>query len=193
MFQILRISNAIFFICFIVITIGSSLCTDISSQNILFDHNVVDEFQAAQPSKEEKMKNFEHWMKNQTRPIKTKLDIQISKNSYFATATEDISKNTAVIEIPLELMMNADSAKQTFLGGIMQQYPKLLTGRTILCLHLLVEKHNSTSFWKPYIDILPTAEEMNTPMFWTTPEREELRGSWTLERTLADLYGITEE
>lgn len=51
------------------------------------------------------------------------------------------------------------------------------SGWVPLLLTLMYEYRNEDSKWKPYLELLPNAEEFGHPLFWTVEELEdELKG-----------------
>ncbi|XP_005090792.1 actin-histidine N-methyltransferase [Aplysia californica] len=91
-------------------------------------------------------------------------------------ATRDLKEAEKLLQIPRKLMFTVDSAKQTALGPLIAEDKILqVMPNVILALHLLNEKLNPQSFWKPYIDILPT--QYSTPLYWGPDDLQLLKGS----------------
>lgn len=74
--------------------------------------------------------------------------------------------------------MTSQNAFDSSIGGIFHDYQDLINGGSILAVFLLYERFNPSSFWKPYLDVLP--KELEIPMFWKEEERELLKGTWVL-------------
>lgn len=132
----------------------------------------------------------------------------LSKKVYYngvqgMVATRAIQRGEAVLRVPQHLVLTTDSAfSDPDLGPILQNYTLRVNGlgadtRAPLAILLLWIKNNPNSVagrrWGPYVASLPTASESQSPFFWSRQERAELQGTWVLDRTLADLEGITSE
>jgi hypothetical protein len=57
-----------------------------------------------------------------------------------------------------------------------------------ISLFLCLERQKKTSFWKPYIETLPS--QLNLPMFWSREEILSLRGSVTYGLAIQQLIGV---
>jgi hypothetical protein len=58
------------------------------------------------------------------------------------------------MHIPSKMLMNVETAKRSPIGIALEEHPDLIVGKSRLVLHLIYEKHNPTSFWKPYLGTL---------------------------------------
>ncbi|XP_059178140.1 actin-histidine N-methyltransferase-like [Physella acuta] len=95
---------------------------------------------------------------------------------YGLKATRDIKENDKFLQIPRKLMLTVDSAKKSSLGSLIAEDKILqVMPNVTLALHLLNEKLNPESFWKPYIDILPS--KYSLPLYWSSEHLQYLKGS----------------
>lgn len=70
---------------------------------------------------------------------------------------------------------------------------ELLSSHTYLATYLLEEKHQGNdSFWKPFIDILPTSYR-NMPIFFDDEEKSYLTGSFSLKKMAERIESLTTE
>lgn len=93
-------------------------------------------------------------------------------------AKKDFKKGEPFLQVPRKLMFTCQAMQNTPLGQLLK-VDKFLAQSPSLCLalHLLVEKHNHSSFWTPYIKTLP--KSYGTCLYFTLEELEGLRGSPT--------------
>lgn len=107
-------------------------------------------------------------------------------------ATMDFPKASLIIAVPRKLMMNLESAKKTCMGSIIKNDVLLSNMPNVaLSMFLLLEKFKESSFWKPYLDILPT--NYTTVLYFTLDELKELTGSPTLRTALLQNKNIARQ
>eukprot|EP01041_Mallomonas_annulata_P003490 gene3490-6947_t len=105
-------------------------------------------------------------------------------------AVEHIEEEEIIIEIPLKCLITVEMGKDTDVGrAILSSNIELDAPKHIfLMLYMLIDRKNSSSFFKPYYDILPPTLK-NMPIFWDENELKYLEGSYLLyqidERKLA--------
>lgn len=109
-------------------------------------------------------------------------------------ATKDLAKGYPIVTIPKKLFMSLDNPivlEEPYLSEI--PFPPTLNVK--LAFWLIVEKLNSASFWKPYIDMLP--EKYPTFLHYTVQDMQELKGSCALPYAINQfkkyvrVYGVT--
>ncbi|KAA8500067.1 Ribulose-1,5 bisphosphate carboxylase/oxygenase large subunit N-methyltransferase, chloroplastic [Porphyridium purpureum] len=93
-------------------------------------------------------------------------------------ARREITQSEALFQIPKALVITKSTAQQ-LLGK------HVITDETdefiALALALLTEStKGARSFYKPYLDIIPSMEELNPLFLWSEEDRQVLRGSPTL-------------
>lgn len=91
-------------------------------------------------------------------------------------ATKDFQRGEQFVTIPHKMILSLDNLSETA-AEILDQVPVLDTMPNVkLAFVLVIERLNgNTSFWKPYIDLLP--ERYSTVMYFTPSEMNELKGS----------------
>jgi len=90
-------------------------------------------------------------------------------------ARREITQGQPLFSIPEELVMTKEKAKKTLGSGLVTDD---MDEFIALALLLIVERgKGDTSFWKPYLDIIPQDEELNPLFRWKDEEKALLKGS----------------
>jgi protein-histidine N-methyltransferase len=94
-----------------------------------------------------------------------------------------IPSYTEILYVPHSHVMTSEKAKASPIGQrIISSKCPITSKHSYLAAFLLEEKHkDGESFWKPYLDILPS-KYRNMPIFFTDKELEWLKGSFTYQR-----------
>lgn len=88
-------------------------------------------------------------------------------------AGKDLKKDEIFITIPRNMIMSLDNVNASI--APMMSLPLIESMSNVkLAFWLIVEKLNSDSFWKPYLDTLP--EKYSTVMNFSVAEMQELKG-----------------
>jgi len=97
-------------------------------------------------------------------------------------AKRKVKTNEDVLYVPFCQLMTSEVARASEVGTQIQESNVQLRSRhSFLAAYLLQEKANPSSYWKPYIDILP--EEYDTvPLFFSQEQLDELEGSMSLDK-----------
>jgi histone-lysine N-methyltransferase SETD3 len=97
-------------------------------------------------------------------------------------AARNVPNNVILLEVPMNYIMTTDLCKASRLGRrIDTSGVKLMTSHTYVAALLVQERFNPTSFWKPYISILPRTFK-TMPLHFQDCEIDELEGSLVLPR-----------
>jgi len=105
---------------------------------------------------------------------------------------QDVEQSSLVIAVPRKLMMSVESSKRSMVRDLIDKVEILKNmPNVLLAIYLLVEKFSENPYWKPYLDILPTA--YNTVLYFSVGELEELKGSPTLEVALKQIKSIVRQ
>lgn len=150
-------------------------------------------------SHEDRMANltkFEEWMQqNGVNFENLKPEDYGTEYGIGLKAKTDIQKADILLEVPYKMMMTAEKAKHSYLGDFVESKKILSEMPNIsLAIYLHCERFNPDSFYKPYIDVLPS--EYNTVLYFTPQELEILKGSSafyhaiTQCKSIARQYGI---
>ncbi|KAH7424534.1 hypothetical protein KP509_11G013100 [Ceratopteris richardii] len=86
-----------------------------------------------------------------------------------------VAQNEDVLSVPQELWMSVAVAR---LHPTIGPFCQNLRPWVALALLLLYEKAMPSSFWRPYIDILP--DTLDSPLFWSNEELMQLEGTQLL-------------
>jgi len=94
---------------------------------------------------------------------------------------EDLQPGDVILDIPESLWMTEASANRTAYGPVLKQLRdgKHIDETQAVALLLLTEKYNSSSFWKPWLDVLPL--EFETPLYYPAEDLQELVGTSALD------------
>lgn len=95
---------------------------------------------------------------------------------------QDLPARKVILSIPKTHIMTTDMAKRSKVGRQLRK-PGLYLSCTdsYLAMYLLAERSNPSSFWRPFIDILPK-KYSTMPIFFTDDELTWLKGSFALDK-----------
>ncbi|KAI9184252.1 Histone-lysine N-methyltransferase setd3 [Blastocladiella emersonii ATCC 22665] len=137
----------------------------------------------------ERLSKFKKWLVangvSKDAPVEFKANLH---EGVGAVATRDVAKDEEVLRIPRSLVMSTMSAQRSprirdFLTADRQVNG--LPAAVILVVHLLEHKFDPTSFYKPYLDVLPDAFAL--PYFFDPEDLAELKGSSVLREVYVQL------
>ncbi|KAB0796778.1 hypothetical protein PPYR_10839 [Photinus pyralis] len=107
-------------------------------------------------------------------------------------AERDVEESSLIITVPEALMMTIDAAEKSELGYLLETDPMLKNMPNVaLAIFLLLENFRGKSFWKPYMDILPTV--YSTVLYFSLDELQDLQVSSTLESSLKQIANIVRQ
>lgn len=140
---------------------------------------------------------FNSWLaKSGVANSKVKLAVDMGPGARGMVATADIAAGDSILDIPFSMLMTLNTAQNGPLKEVVNA--KQLNPTVILALHLLDEKFNATSAFRPWLEMLPTTFE--TPIHWSDDELDELQGSTvfsvtkkrkeTLQADYTNLFGV---
>jgi len=93
-----------------------------------------------------------------------------------------IQADEDVLYVPFCQLMTTEIARASKVGRqIIESGVQLRSRHSMLAAYVLQEKANPTSYWKPYIDILPEAYD-TVPLFFSETQLAELEGSMAIEK-----------
>ncbi|KAI8938709.1 hypothetical protein NX059_004575 [Plenodomus lindquistii] len=112
-------------------------------------------------------------------------DLRIEDAGRGIVATRDIPEDSTLFTIPRNAIINVETSKiAELLPGVFdgtlnndsdEDAEPLDPWASLILVMLREYLQGDKSYWKPYIDILPTTFE--TPIFWTEDELKELEGT----------------
>mmetsp|Transcript_11894 Transcript_11894/g.17743 ORF Transcript_11894/g.17743 Transcript_11894/m.17743 type:complete len:511 (+) Transcript_11894:62-1594(+) len=95
-------------------------------------------------------------------------------------ANKEIKEGDELFSIPLELLMTKERSEQVFGKEIITPEMNEYIAIALLLIH---EKSKNDSFWKPYIDVLPTIEEVAPTWSWSEEDLSYMEGSPVIRAT----------
>ncbi|XP_064489600.1 actin-histidine N-methyltransferase-like isoform X1 [Ornithodoros turicata] len=136
------------------------------------------------PERTNKWDAFLDWCTKNGADMKHVEIKDIGNGEYGMTAKQAIEEGDEILHVPRKLMMSALAAHSSRLGQLLQEDPVLKSMPNItLALFLILElSSGETSFWSPYISILP--DSFNTVLYFSVSDLELLRGSVVLDDAL---------
>ena len=96
-------------------------------------------------------------------------------------ATRNLQSEEILIEVPLQCLITVERGKATDVGlAVLEAELELDAPKHVfLMLFVLLDRRNTSSFFAPYYDMLPSTLS-NMPIFWDALELEWLQGSHLL-------------
>ncbi|KAJ8954930.1 hypothetical protein NQ314_006992 [Rhamnusium bicolor] len=136
--------------------------------------------------------NFVKWVNENGAELKGCTITEFKGFELGLKVNTDIPQSSLVIAVPRKLMLSIETARKSELKDLMEKDQILKNMHNVaLAIFLLVEKFKKNSFWKAYIDILPST--YSTVLYFTMDDLEELKGSPTLEIALRQIKSIARQ
>jgi len=132
------------------------------------------------PSEKAQLKLFESWLRSNGATFKGDVT-RFGEYGRGVRVLEDVQPGDIILDIPQELWITEASANRTAYGLVLKQLrdAKHIDETQAVALHLLTEKYNSSSFWKPWLDVLPL--EFETPLYYPAEDLQEMVGTSALD------------
>mmetsp|Transcript_27829 Transcript_27829/g.49130 ORF Transcript_27829/g.49130 Transcript_27829/m.49130 type:complete len:464 (-) Transcript_27829:135-1526(-) len=121
------------------------------------------------------------WLRN-GGSLFPKLYLKYIDEDFRAVHTKEaVPTNTEVVYVPLSQIMTTEKAKASDIGRAIKASGYYMNcSHSWLACYLCQEKHASSSYWKPFIDILPD-KYYNMPIFFNDHYNKHLKGSYSIE------------
>eukprot|EP00741_Cyanophora_paradoxa_P012761 tig00020629_g12326.t1 len=135
-----------------------------------------------------KYAEFFRWLAENRVPHARLVLAETSGKGLGIYAKQPIRPDEPVMRIPLRLLMSQATARQSpRIGHVIRANENTLSKDCVLALHLLDERFNNASFWRPYIQLLP--KQFSTLAYFDEEEAEALRGTSvaSVPRAMRDL------
>ena len=100
------------------------------------------------------------------------------KTGFTLRATAEVQVGECLIEVPLAVLLGPKAVEASWMRSLLAALPVPEQVQVLL----LLEDANATSFFRPYLDMLP--QTFDTPLFWTREQAMELQGTQLLERSI---------
>ncbi|XP_041468746.1 actin-histidine N-methyltransferase-like [Lytechinus variegatus] len=146
-------------------------------------HNVIEKIrkrQKGEPNHQSKREeHFEAFFKWLNKNGVSSDSVKIAKfdQGYGLQATKDIKSDEQLLNIPRKVMMTDQNALESPTIGELVRGDRLLKGmpNVALAVFIISEKLKPNSFWKPYLDILPSS--YNLPLYFTPDDIKLFKGT----------------
>jgi histone-lysine N-methyltransferase SETD3 len=90
-------------------------------------------------------------------------------------ARESMAEGELMMTIPFDICLTRAAAREIFGPAIIPEYMDEYISIALLLMNERLK--GSKSDWKPYLDVLPSKEDVNPSFVWTDEELESLKGS----------------
>eukprot|EP00826_Nyctotherus_ovalis_P041129 TRINITY_DN410_c0_g1_i1.p1 TRINITY_DN410_c0_g1~~TRINITY_DN410_c0_g1_i1.p1 ORF type:complete len:265 (-),score=64.64 TRINITY_DN410_c0_g1_i1:738-1532(-) len=141
-----------------------------------------------------KIESFMQWMREGGAKFR-RLQLKYYGPDYRGVHTNgNIKANEVFLKVPYHMIITSKSGRQTEIGKkILATKVKVHWDYLVfITVFLMVEMHNPTSKWKPYLDVYPHLA--NTfPLFYTDYEKFLLRGTPMLEHIASEYKMLSDE
>lgn len=127
--------------------------------------------------------NLMKWMKrNGFKPSQSPVrPAEFEGTGRGMVASRTISKGDCIVSVPRGLLLTTSTVLDSYLGPHLSEW-RQLSAKQVLAIFLVCERSlGEESFWKPYIDTLPTS--YTVPAYWKCPPRCTSPG---LKRKISD-------
>ncbi|KAL9984830.1 hypothetical protein ACROYT_G007166 [Oculina patagonica] len=133
-------------------------------------------FEKSDHSRKDHISSFVQWFNENGGKAEHVVIDDFGQQGLGLKAVSDIKSGELFITIPRKLMLSAETARNSELGPLIEKDNILrVMQNACLVLHVYCEKLKENSFWKPYLDILPTS--YSTTLYFTVDEMQALKGS----------------
>ena len=116
------------------------------------------------------MQNFLTWLKQNGQNIDNVQIFDFDTTGRGLQAKKQFNPNSVVLAIPLNLIITSKVCLQneyfSKIGKELQNVNESITIQEVLIIWLILERRNSRSKWKAYLDILPSSYTL--PIYWPT-------------------------
>ena len=137
---------------------------------------------------------FQKWMYD-NRVYRPKLEIKFDDDvNRGVVARSNIKKDEIIMMVPSNLLITLEISREcNFAKQIGDNYYQLNSPKhCLLSLFVLTEKKKPDSFWRHYLDILPSSYD-SFPIFYSDEEKQWLEGCSFLEQLNEKIKDIEED
>lgn len=145
------------------------------------------------------------WAKENGALISDEIDFKIIESGNIGAFTKQTSENDKLseklstlldesqIKLPKSLIITLQTAINSFGPEFTSISSKTLNINSVLKLYLAREVTNTESFFKPYLSLLPTLSQVNSPYTWTADQKLLLKDTNLGNSLNQNLFQIIEE
>ncbi|KAK6461208.1 hypothetical protein DFJ63DRAFT_219278 [Scheffersomyces coipomensis] len=136
-------------------------------------------------SSQKKLQELLDWSKSNGADISPKLDFKvISEGNIGVFYNEKVARDQELqqIQLPLNLIITLQTAVDSFhKEDPATSYPEISQKtsniNSLLKIYLSKARTDSSSFFKPYLTLLPSLYQINSPYTWNTQDKDLLKGT----------------
>lgn len=129
---------------------------------------------------EERVAVFKAWLKANGVTFEPHVEIR-HDNDYgvHLVTTGDISPGRMIVTVPHSIALSSLNAQVDLAFPVFKTHAKSFTVEALGFFYLMAQRINrETSFWKPYLDLLPTPEQgVGTPFWFDQDDLAWLQGT----------------
>jgi hypothetical protein len=100
------------------------------------------------------------------------------QGGFTIRVTKAVAEGECLVQAPLKVLLGPKAVEASWLRSLLAPLPVPEQVQVLL----MWEDANATSFFRPYLDMLP--QTFDTPLFWTREQAKELQGTQLLERSI---------
>jgi len=132
-------------------------------------------------TQKELFSNFIKWLCDNGAKFPNLNITHYNENFRGIITNKNIHAGKVILNVPHSCIITTIKAKKSQVGIELENSGFTNhSSHTWLALYILQEKLNPTSFWKPYLDILPPSYD-DFPQFYSSDELKQLTGSFVLD------------
>src|SRR5258708_5097736 len=120
------------------------------------------------------IQTFINWIRNNEGFVSDKvsvIDLPEGEGLRGVVCTDDLDKGFIFLKLPKKLLLNSSNSLN-FISHFGKIAPKVCDWAPLI-MSIILERHVSNSFWKPYLDILPM--KIDLPCEWPPEDQTCLR------------------
>lgn len=144
------------------------------------------------PDRKSSKEDFLLWLKNNNVEFDGLRIAEYPGMEFGIEAEKDIKEGDMMIAVPRRVMLTVENIHQSPLKELAKKDPLIVHMPNVaLALLLLLHRRDPQSFWKPYINMLPS--KYTTVLYFNPEELMHLKGSPAFEMALRQCRSITRQ
>jgi len=124
------------------------------------------------------MERLVAWLRENGARFDKVAPVWSGKAGFTLRTTKTVEVGECLVEVPLAVLLGPKAVEASWMRSLLATLPVPEQVQVLL----MWEDANATSFFRPYLDMLP--QTFDTPLFWTREQAMELEGTQLLERSV---------